>query len=156
MLQKCMAYKVLLCKLLDLIYRQFSSVQFSSVTQSCPTLCNPTDCSTPGFPVLHHLPQFAQTHPLSRWHHPAISSSVVPFSCPVFCSIRVFPNESALRIRWPNDWSFSISPSSEYSGLIAFRIDWLDLLAVQGSLKSCSCYEGHYWSSNSYKMTSVE
>ena len=74
--------------------------------------------------------------PLSQWCHPTISSSVVPFSS--FPSIRVFSNESALRIRWPKYWSFSfnISPSSEHPGLISFRMDWLDLLAVQGTLKS--------------------
>ena len=79
--------------------------------------------------------------PLSRWCHPTITSSVVP-SCPqsIFPSIRDFSNESALRIRWPKYWSFtfSISPSNGYSGLISFRMDWLDLLAVQGTLKSLS------------------
>ena len=86
--------------------------------------------------------------PLSRWCHPTISSSVVPFSsCPffspfsspsIFPSIRVFSNESVLHIRWPKYWSFSftVSPSIEYSGLISFRTDWLDLLAVQVTLKS--------------------
>ena len=79
--------------------------------------------------------------PLSWWCHPTISSSVVPFSsCPqsFFPSIRVFSNESVLHIRWPNYWSFSFSnsPSNEYSGLISFKIDWFDLLAVQGTLKS--------------------
>ena len=73
--------------------------------------------------------------PSNQWCHPTISSSAVPFSS-VFPSIRVFPNESVLPIRWPKYWSFSISPSSEYSGLIFFRMDWLDLLAVQGTLKS--------------------
>ena len=77
---------------------------------------------------------------LSRWCHPTISSSVVPFFLlpSIFPSIRVFSNESALRIRWPKYWSFSfnISPSNEYSGLISFRMDWLYLLAVQGTLKS--------------------
>ena len=74
--------------------------------------------------------------PLSRWCHPTISSSVIPFS--IFPSIRVFSNESVLRIRWPKYWSFifNISPSNEYSGLISFRMDWLDLLAVQRTLKS--------------------
>ena len=77
--------------------------------------------------------------PLSQWCHPTISSSVVPFSScpPIFPSIRVFSSESALRMRWPKYWSFSfnISPSNEHSGLISFRMDWLDLLAVQGTLK---------------------
>ena len=78
--------------------------------------------------------------PLSRWCHPTISSSVVPFSsCPQsFQEIRVFSSESAVCIRWPKYWSFNfnISPSNEQPGLISFRMDWLDLLAVQGTLKS--------------------
>ena len=77
--------------------------------------------------------------PLSQWCHPTISSSVVPFfSCFNLSSIRVFSSEPALRIRWPKYWSFifSISPSNEHSGLISFRMDWLDFLAVQGTLKS--------------------
>ena len=78
--------------------------------------------------------------PLSTWCHPTISSSVIPFSSCLqsFPAIRVFPNESVLCIRWPKYWSysFSISPSNEYSGLISFRIYWFDLLAVQGTLKS--------------------
>ena len=111
-----------------------------TVTQSCPTLCNPMDCSTPGFPVLHHLPELAQTH--VHWvgdaiqpSHP-LSSLLLPPS--IFPSIRVFSNESVLHIRWPKYWSFSfsISPSNEYSGLISFRMDWLDLLSVQGTLKN--------------------
>ena len=76
---------------------------------------------------------------LSQWCHPAISSSVVPFSsCPQFLPASVFSNESTLHMRWPKYWSFSfsISPSSEHPGLISFRMDWLDLLAVQGTLKS--------------------
>ena len=75
----------------------------------------------------------------SRWCHPAISSSVIPFSsCPIPPSIRVFSNEPTLRMRWPKYWSFSfnINPSNEHPGLISFRMDWLDLLAVQGTLKS--------------------
>ena len=96
--------------------------------------------NTPGRPVHHQLLEFTQTQrPSSRWYHPTISS-YRPLLLPpsIFPSIRVFSSESVLRIRWPKDWSFSfnISPSSEYSGLISFRIDWLDLLAVQGTLKS--------------------
>ena len=103
----------------------FKVVQFSSVAQLCPTLCDPMDCSTPGFPVLHHLPELAQTH--VHWVDDATQPSH-PLSCPfllpsVFPSIRVFSNESVLCIRWPKYWSFSISPSNEYSGLISFRID---------------------------------
>ena len=91
----------------------------------------------PGFPVLHHLPELAQTcvHRVGD----AIQPSVIPLLLPsVFPSIRVFSSESALCIWWPKYWSlsFSISPSTEYSGLMSFRMDWLDLLAVQGTLKS--------------------
>ena len=110
---------------------------FSSVTQSWPTLCVPMDCSTPGFPVHHQFPQLAQTHvhcfgDAIQPSHPLSSPS------PVFPGIRVFFSESVVCIRWPKYWSFSfsISPSSEYSGLISLRIDWLDLLAVQESPKS--------------------
>ena len=113
-----------------------------SVAKSCPTLWDPMDCSIPGLPILHYFPEFAQTHVhschLSRWCHPTISSSVTPFtSWP-----QSFP---ALEFQWvgssyqgPKYWSlsFSISPSNEYSGLVSFRMDWFDLLAVQGTLKS--------------------
>ena len=114
--------------------------QFSSVAQSCPTLCNPMDCSMPGLPVHHQLPEFTQTY--IHWVRDAIqpfhrlsSFSLLPS---IFLSNRVFSNESVLPIRWPKYWSFSfnISPSKKYSGRISFRMDWLDLLAVQGTLKS--------------------
>ena len=98
------------------------------------------DCSTPGFPVHHQLPELAQTyvHQVSdatQSSHPLSSPSLPAFN---FASIRVFSSESVLHIRWPKYWSFRfiISPSNEYSGLISFRMDWLDLLAVQGTLKS--------------------
>ena len=111
-----------------------------SVTQLCMILCDFMDCNTPGFPVLHYLQEFAQTH--VRWVGDAIQPSH-PLSSPllltsIFPSIRVFSNESDLHIRWPKYWSFSfsISPSNEYSGLISFRIDCLDLLTGQGTLKS--------------------
>ena len=111
-----------------------------SVGKSSLTLCDPMDCSTPGFPVLHYLWVCSNSCPLSRWCYLAISSSFVPFSFPlsVFPSNRVFFKESVLHIRWPKYWSFrfSISPSNEYSGLISFRMNWLDLLAIQGSLMS--------------------
>ena len=114
---------------------------FSPVTQSYPTLCDPMNRSIPGCPIHHQLPEFTQTHVhLSRWWQPAISSSCRPLLLlpSIFPSIRVFSNESALLIRWPKDWSFSfsISPCSEHPGLTSFRMDWLDLLAVQGTLKS--------------------
>ena len=115
-------------------------VQFSSVTQLCLTLWNLMDCSTSGLPVHHQLPELAQTHvhrvsDAIQPFHPLSSLLLLPS---VFHSIRVFSSESVLRIRWPEYWSFnfSISPFNEYSGLISFRMDWLDLLAVQGPLKS--------------------
>ena len=115
-------------------------VQLSSVAHSCPTLCDPMNHSMPGLPVHQQLPESTQTnvhwvsaviqpsHPLSS---PSPPASIIP-------SIKVFSNESVLRIRWPKDWSFSfsISPPNECSGLISFRMDGLDLLAVQGTLKS--------------------
>ena len=111
-----------------------------SVTQLCLTLCDPMDCSTPGLLVrLQHL-EFTQTH--VHWVGDAMQPSL-PLSPPslpplIFPGVRAFSNESALHIRWPKYWSFSlsISPPHEYPGLISFRMDWLDLLAVQGTLKS--------------------
>ena len=118
----------------------FASVHFNSVAQSCPTLCDPMDCSTPGLPVPHQLPELTQTHV----HRAGGAIQHLILCLPLLLlpsilpSIRVFSNESVLHIRWPKNWSFSfsISPSNEYSGLISFRMDWLDLLAVQGTLKS--------------------
>ena len=117
-----------------------SSVQFSSVTQLCPTLCHPMNRSTPGLPVHHQLPEFTETHvhrvsDAIQPSHPLLSPSPL---APIPPSIRVFSNESALHMRWAKYWSFSfsISPSNEHPGLISFRMDWLDLLAVQGTLKS--------------------
>ena len=115
-------------------------VQFSSVAQSCPTLCDPTDCSTPGLPIHHQLPEFTQTHVIEL----VMSSNHLILCHPllllpsIFPSIRVCSNESGLHIRWPKYWSFSfnISPSNEHSVLISFRMDWLDCLSVQGILKS--------------------
>ena len=109
---------------------------FSSVAQSCLTLCDLMNHSTPGVPVHHQLLEFTQLMTIE---------SVMPSSHLVLChplfhlppippSIRVFPNKSALHMRWPKYWSFrfSISPSNEHPGLISFRMDWLDLLADQG------------------------
>ena len=94
----------------------------------------------PGLPVHHQLLELTQTHvhqvgDAIQPSHPLLSPVLLPS---IFPSIRVFPNESALHIRWPRYWSFSfsISPSNEYSGLFSFRMDWLDLLALQGTLKS--------------------
>ena len=110
-----------------------------SVSQPCPTRCNPMDCSTPCFPVLDHLLKLAQTH--VHWVSDVIQPSR-PLSCPSpafnLSSIRGFSNESDIHIRWPKYWSFSfsINPSNEYAGLVSLKIDWFDLLAVQGTLKS--------------------
>ena len=115
------------------------SFQFSLVIQLCRTLCDPMNRCTPGLPVHHQLLEFTQTH----------IKSVMPSSHLILCrpllllprippSIRVFSSESTLLIRWPKYWSFSFSiiPSKEHPGPISFRVDWLDLLAVQGTLKS--------------------
>ena len=118
-----------------------------SVTKSCLTLCDPTDCSTPGSPFLHSwsLLTFMLTESVMPSNHLILCRSLLLFPL-VFPSIRVFSNESALHIRWSKYWSFSfsISPSNEYSGLICFRIDWFDLHRLYqfnpqvGML--CSCY----------------
>ena len=123
----------------DFSTSELSTFQFSSVAQSCPTLCDPMDFSTLGFPVQHRLPEPPQTHV----HHIDDASNHLilcrPLSLPpsIFVSIRDFSSELVLSIRWPRYWSFSfsISPSNEYSGLISFRMDWLDLLIVQETLK---------------------
>ena len=112
--------------------------QFSSVTQSCPTLCNPMNCSMPGLPVHHQLPESIQTHVhlvSDASSHLILTLILLP---PILPSIRIFSNKSTLHMKWPKYWSFSfsISPSNEHPGLISFRMDWLDLLAVQGALKS--------------------
>ena len=111
---------------------------FSSGAQSCPTLCNPMDCSTPGLPV-HHQYQLKLTsiESVMPSNHCILCHPLLLLP-PVFPSIRVFSNDSVLCIRWPKYWSFSfsISPSNEYSGLIFFKIDWFDFPIVQGTLKS--------------------
>ena len=130
------------------VYSGFSKVLLSkwnvdltlclcSVNQLCLTLCDPKDCSTPGFPVLHHLPELTQTQcPLSQWCHPTILSSVIPFSS----CLQSFPASGSFLMSWLfakcSSFSFSISPSSKYSELISFRIHWFDLLAIQETLKS--------------------
>ena len=108
-----------------------------SVSQLCLTLSDPTVCSIPGFPVHQLARACSNSCPLSQQCHPAISPSVVPFSSSLQ-SFPIFSYELALCIRWLKYWSFSfsISPSREYSRLISFRIDWFDLLAIQGTLKS--------------------
>ena len=113
---------------------------FSSVTQSCPTLCDPMDCSTPASLSITYsrsLLKLMSIELVMPSNHLILCRPLL-LPPPIFPSIRVFSNESALRIRWSKygSFSFSIRPSNEYSGLISFRMDWLDLLAVQGTLKS--------------------
>ena len=116
-----------------------TSVQFSTVAQPCPALCDPMDYSTPGLPVHHQLrslPKLMSIESVMPSSHLILCRSLLLLPS-IFLSIRVFSNESALPTRWPKYWSFSFSISpSEHSGLISFRMDWLDLLAVQGTLKS--------------------
>ena len=114
------------------------AVQFSSVAQLCPTLCNLMDCSTPGFFVLHiswSLLKFMSIESVMPSNHLILCCPLLLLPS-IFSSIRVFSKETVLPIRWPKYWSlsFSISTSNEYSGLISFRIDWFDLLVVQGNL----------------------
>ena len=117
-----------------------SSIQFISVVQSCPTLCNPMNHSTPGVPVHHQLPSTPKLMSIEL----VMPSNHLILCCPllllpsIFPSFKVFSSDSILHTMWPKYWcfSFSISLSNEYSGLISFRIDWFDLLAVQGTLKS--------------------
>ena len=116
--------------------KTWHSVQFSHSLVS--TLCDPMNRSTPGLPCPSPTPGFyLNSCPLSRWCHLILCCPLLLLPS-IFPRIRVFSNESALHIRWPKYWSFSlnISPSDEHPGLISFRMDWLDLLAVQGTLKS--------------------
>ena len=117
---------------------QFSSVQFSSVVQLCLTICDAMDCSTPGFPITNSwsLLKLMSIESVMPSSHLTLCRPLLLLPS-IFPSIRVFSSESVLCIKWPKYWSisFSISPSNEYSGLISFRRDWLDLLAVQGTLK---------------------
>ena len=121
------------------LINKFSSVQFSSFAQSCLILCDPMNHSMPGLPVYHQLPEFTQTyvHRVMPPSHLILCSRLLLMP-PIPSSIRVFSDESTLHMRWPKYWSFSfsISPSKEIPGLISFRMDWVDLLVVQGTLKS--------------------
>ena len=113
---------------------------FSSVAQLCPTLCDPMDCSMPGLPVHHQLPEFTQTHihRVCDAIQPSHPQSAPSPHAPNHSQHQSLSNESTLRMRWPKYWSFSFSiiSSKEIPGLISFKMDWLDLLAVQGNLKS--------------------
>ena len=127
---------IIVCSLVRLEF----DIQFSSVAQSCLTLCNPMDCSMPGFPIHYQSRSLLKLMSIELVmpsnHLNLCRPLLLPSS--IFPSIRVFSNESALRIKWPKHWSFSfnISPSNEHPGLISFRMDWLYLLAVQETLKS--------------------
>ena len=121
-------------------FQSFSSVRFSSVAQSCPTLCDPMNRSTQASLSITNSQGLLKLMSVES----VMPSIHLILCCPLLLlppippSIRVFSNESTLRMRWPKYWSFSfsLSPSNEYPGLISFRMDWLDLLAVQGTLKS--------------------
>ena len=129
-----------------------SSVQLLSPVQ----LCDPMNCSTPGLSVHHQVPEFTQTHVhrVGDAIQPSVLCRPLLLLPSIFPSIRVFLNQSALCIRWPKYWSFSfnISLSNEHPGLISFRMDWLDLLAVQGTLK---CLLQHHTSKASILRHSV-
>ena len=122
------------------VFTDHQHVQFSSISQSSLTLRNPMDHSMPGLPVHHQLSEFTKlrsTVSVMPSNHLILCRLLLLLPL-VFSSIRVFSNESALCIRWPKYWSFSfnISPTNEHPGLISFRVDWLDLVVVQGTLKS--------------------
>ena len=126
----------------------FCSVQFSSVAQSCPTLGDPMNRSTPGLPVHHQprsLPKLMSIESVMPSSHLILCRPLLLLP-PILPSIRVFSNESTLCMRWPKYWSFSfnISPSNEHPGLISFRIDWLDLLTVEGTLKGLLQHHSSY------------
>ena len=129
----------------EILFETMKSFQYFYSVSQCPTLWDPMDCSMPGFLVHHQLLELIQTHvhrvdDAIQLSHPLSSLLFLPS---IFPSIKVFSIESVLHIRWPKYWSFSfsISPSNEHPGLISFRMDWLDLLAVQGTLKSLlQCY----------------
>ena len=124
--------------------RDKETLQFSSVARSCPTLCDSLDCGTPGFPVHHQLPELAQTHVHQVGDAIQPSHPVIPF----FSCLQSFPASGSFLMsqlfasggQSIGEFSFSISPSNEYSGLISFRIDWFDLLADHGTLKSLLQY----------------
>ena len=123
---------MVLCK--DLKSHFPSSVQFSSVAHSCLTLCYPLDCSTPGLPVHHQIPELVKLMSIKS----VTPSNHLILCLPLLLLSSVFPSIRAFSNRWPKYWSFSfsISPSNKYLGLISFRINWFDILAVRGTLKS--------------------
>ena len=120
-----------------LILKAYYSIQFSSVTQSCPTLCDPMNCNSLSITNSQGLPKLMSIESMMQSRHRILCCPLLLLP-PIPPSIRIFSNESTLWMRWPKYWSFSfsVSPSSEHPGLICFRMDWLDLLAVQATLKS--------------------
>ena len=137
--QVFLSYPCLPFRLNNTLSESIASVQFRSVAQSCPTLCNPMNHSTPSFPVHYQLTElkFMSIELVMPSSHLILCCPLLLLP-PIPPSIRVFSSEATLRMRWPKDWSFSfnISPSNKHPGLISFRMDWLDLFAVQGTLKS--------------------
>ena len=131
--------RTLFLYLQNLWYHIFFSVQFTSVTHSCPTVCNPMNRSTPGLPSITNSRSLLKCIKLVMPSSHLILCRPLLLLPPIPPSIRVCSNQSTLSMKWPKYWSFSfsISPSNEQSGLISLRMDWLDLLAVQGTLKSC-------------------
>ena len=138
-MEVCKFSSALLCvsRRLLIFLMLISSVQFSSVAQSCPALCNPMNRSIPGLPVHHQQPELTSIESVMPSSHLILCRPLLLLP-PIPPNIKVFSNESTLCMRWPKYWSFSFSiiPSREISGLISFRMDRLDLLAVQGTLKS--------------------
>ena len=122
----------------DVLRTSWTSCCCCSVTRSCLALCDPVNCSLPGsFAIFRSLLKFTSFESVMPSNHLILCCPLLLLPS-IYPSIRVFSNESVLGIRWPKHWSFSfrISPFNEYSGLISFRIDWFDLLAVQGTRKS--------------------
>ena len=127
--------------------RESNLICYWSTAKSCPNLCNPTDSSTPGFPILHIAQSFLKlmsTESVMPSNHLILCYSLLLLPS-IFPSIKVFSHDLALHIRWPKCWSFnfSISPSNEYSGLISFRTDWFDLLqhhSFKTSVLQCSAF----------------
>ena len=138
--------------------QHWEGISLHSVAQSWPTLHDPVDCSTPGLPSITNswsLLKLMSIESVMSSNHLILCRPLLLLPS-IFPSFRVFSNESALRMRWPKDWSFgfSISPSNEYSGLIFFRMDWLDPLAVQGTFKSLLQHHSSKASMNALKATS--
>ena len=133
----------LLCLMWSITWLESHPLFCCSVAKSCLALWDPMDCSMPGFPVLHYLPELLKLiEPMMLSNHLILCRPILLLPS-VFPSIRVFSKESALRIRWPKYWSFSINHSNEYSGLISFRIDWFDLAVQSPGVFSSTTIQKH-------------